>query len=130
VAGGSLPLSGPFFSAAALLSIALMASATEPARPRVVPSEDHSHGGGLGLPLFHEGRRTEDAQQSRKKKTMKTTSQKKQVGLGARSAQSSSTDTNTKTEAPKQDTRLPIDSEARKKNRTLPTDKVLAMLLT
>ena len=69
---------------------------------------------------------------------MKTTSQKKQVGLGARSAQSSSTDNsaNTKTEASgksgsdKQDTRLPIDSEARKKNRTLPTDKVLQMLQT
>ena len=121
------------FSAAALLSIALMASATEPARPRVVPSEDHSHGGGLGLPLFHEGRRTEDAQQSRKKKTMKTTSQKKQVGLGARSAQSSSTDNSTEAKAPetqRQDTRLPIDSEARKKNRTLPTDKVLQMLQT
>ena len=61
---------------------------------------------------------------------MKTTSQKKQVGLGARSAQlSSSTDTKAP-EAPKQDTRLPIDTEARKKNRTLPTDKVLAMLQT
>ena len=33
-------------------------------------------------------------------------------------------------EAPKQDTRLPIDSEARKANRTLPTDKVLALLHT
>jgi hypothetical protein len=29
---------------------------------------------------------------------------------------------------PKQDTRLPIDTEARKKNRTLPTEKVLALL--
>jgi len=32
--------------------------------------------------------------------------------------------------APKQDQRLPIDSEARKKNRTLATDKVLALLHT
>jgi hypothetical protein len=39
-----------------------------PARPLVVPSKDYSHGGGLGLPLLHEGRRTEDAQQSRKKR--------------------------------------------------------------
>ena len=64
---------------------------------------------------------------------MKTTSQKKQVGLGARSAQLSSS-----TPAPaapsavapasKPDTRLPIDTEARKKNRTLPTEKVLALL--
>jgi len=61
---------------------------------------------------------------------MKTTSQKKQVGLGSRSAQlSSSTDTKAP-EAPKQDTRLPIDTEARKKNRTLPTEKVLQMLQT
>jgi len=112
-----------------------MASANTPARPLVVPSEDHSHGGGLGPPLSHEGRRTEDAQQSRKKKTMKTTSQKKQVGLGARSAQLSSS--TPAPEAPsavataaKPDTRLPIDTEARKKNRTLPTEKVLQMLQT
>jgi hypothetical protein len=31
---------------------------------------------------------------------------------------------------PHQDTRLPIDSEARKRNRTLPTEKVLNLLLT
>ena len=67
---------------------------------------------------------------------MKTTSQKKSVGLGARSAQLSSTPEAAKdtafpiTPALKQDTRLPIDSEARKKNRTLPTDKVLQMLQT
>ena len=30
--------------------------------------------------------------------------------------------------APKPDNRLPIDAEARKQNRTLPTEKVLAML--
>ena len=57
-----------------------MASANTPARPLVVPSEDSSHGGGLGLTLFHAGRRTEDAQQIRKKKTMKTTSQKYSAG--------------------------------------------------
>jgi len=70
---------------------------------------------------------------------MKTTSQKKNSGLVSRSAQSSSP-----TPAPeaqsavavgqsgtdKQDTRLPIDTEARKKNRTMPTDKVLALLHT
>jgi len=63
--------------------------------PFVVPSEDHSHEGGLGARLFREGRRTKDAQQSRKKKHMKTTSQKNQVGLKSKSAQLSSTNTNT-----------------------------------
>ena len=59
---------------------------------------------------------------------MKTTSQKKSNRLPQESklvvpqAQTP--------EAPKQDTRLPIDSEARKANRTLPTDKVLALLHT
>ena len=63
-----------------------------------------------------------------KKKTMKTTSQKKSNRLPQESklvvpqAQTP--------EAPKQDTRLPIDTEARKKNRTMPTDKVLALLHT
>ncbi len=63
-----------------------------------------------------------------KKKTMKTTSQKKSNRLPQESklvvpqAQTP--------ETPKQDTRLPIDSEARKANRTLPTDKVLALLHT
>ena len=95
----------------------------------MVPSEDHSHAGGLGLPLFHEGRRTEDAQQSRKKKHMKTTSQKNTKGTPgqirtveqqATAPQAQATD--------KTDSRLPIDTEARKLNRTLPTDKVLALL--
>ena len=101
----------------------------------MVPSKDYSHGGGLGLPLFHEGRRTEDAQQSRKKKTMKTNT-KKSIGLGSRSAQLSSTDTNTPATAgavapvAKPDNRLPIDAETRKKNRTLPITKVLELLKT
>ena len=72
--------------------------------------------------------------QSRKKKNMKTTSQKNNSGLGSRSAQSSSNKTNTAEAqtAPvaveKKDNRLPIDTEARKKNRTLPTEKVLTLL--
>ena len=65
---------------------------------------------------------------------MKTTSQKKS-GLGSRSAQLSS-----EAQAPeaqsavapaaveKKDNRLPIDTEARKHNRTLPTEQVLALL--
>ena len=100
--------------------------------PFVVPSEDHSHEGGLGARLFREGRRTKDAQQSRKKKHMKTTSQKNQVGLKSKSAQLSSTPETQSAVAPapaaKPDNRLPIDTEARKKNRTLPTEKVLALL--
>jgi hypothetical protein len=101
----------------------------------VAPSEEHFHGGGLAAPLFSEGRRTEDAQQSRKKKTMKTNT-KKSIGLGSRSAQLSSTDTNTPATAgavapvAKPDNRLRIDAETRKKNRTLPITKVLELLKT
>ena len=122
-------------------------------------------------PLFREGRRTKDAQQSRKKKTMKTNT-KNQIGLGSRSAQLSSEKKSTvtayqtpdglwtsefntgvmrstqpgfatekealadaeqraaKLAAEHKDTRLPIDAEARKKNRTLPTAKVLELLKT
>jgi hypothetical protein len=121
--------SGPAFSAPALSSIALTASPTAPARPLVVPSEAYAHGGGLAAPLFREGRRTKDAQQSRKKKTMKT-NQKNQIGLKSKSAQLSSTPETQSAVAPKPDNRLPIDTEARKKNRTLPTPKVLELLKT
>ena len=62
------------------------------------------------------------------------TNTKKSIGLGSRSAQLSSSKT---PEAPgavapveKKDNRLPIDTEARKKNRTLPTAKVLELLKT
>ena len=79
-------------------------------------------------PLFREGRRTEDAQQSRKKKTMKTNNKKSVQGLGSRSAQLSSNSTPAQPE--KKDNRLPIDTEARKKNRTLPITKVLELLKT
>ena len=64
---------------------------------------------------------------------MKTTSQKNNSGLGSRSAHSSSKQSTAAPEgaaAPvaKQDKRLPIDAEARKKNRILPTAKVLELL--
>ena len=49
-----------------------------------------------------------------------------QIGLESRSAQLSSSDTT----AAKPDSRLPIDAEARKKNRTLATPKVLSLLHT
>ncbi len=91
-----------------------------------------STGEGWRLRFFREGRRTKDAQQSRKKKTMKTNT-KNQIGLKSKSAQLSSTNTNTAAAgavAPKPDNRLPIDTEARKKNRTLPTPKVLELLKT
>jgi hypothetical protein len=102
----------------------------KPARPLVAPSVEHFHGGGLTAPLLSEGRRTEDAQQSSKKKTMKTNT-KKQIGLGSRSAQLSSNNI-AAAEAPAQkpDNRLPIDAEARKKNRTLPITNVLELLKT
>ena len=64
------------------------------------------------------------------------TNTKKSIGLGSRSAQLSSNNT-AAAEAPgavapveKKDNRLPIDTEARKKNRTLPTAKVLELLKT
>ena len=67
---------------------------------------------------------------------MKTKSQNQKVEeLGSRSAQVALTITDTETPnaaapAEKKDNRLPIDAEARKKNRTLPTPKVLNLLLT
>ena len=65
--------------------------------------------------------------QSRKKKTMKTNKQniegtREQI----RNIEQSQTSTAAQTE--RKDNRLPIDSEARKANRTLPTPKVLAAL--
>jgi hypothetical protein len=64
--------------------------------------------------------------QSRKKKTMKTTSQKKANRLPQESKQSQQAVSTAATE--KKDSRLPIDTDARKKNRTLPTEKVLSLL--
>ena len=68
---------------------------------------------------------------------MKTNTQNKS-GLGSRSAQLSSTDNSKAAQKPdlshhseaKADNRLPIDAEARKKNRMLATPKVLNLLLT
>jgi len=73
--------------------------------------------------------------QSRKKKTMKTTSQKNNSGAREQIRNIEQTNTNTEAVAPvaqpeRKDNRLPIDSEARKANRTLPTPKVLNLLLT
>ena len=120
--------SSPVFSAPRFFLSPSQRRRITPARPLVVPSKDYSHGGGLAAPLFCEGRQTEYAQQSRKKKTMKTTSQKTGSGLKSRSAQLSSSSTPAQPE--KKDNRLPIDTEARKKNRFLPTDKVLELLKT
>ena len=64
--------------------------------------------------------------QSSKKKTMKTTSQKKSNRLPQESEQSQQPAP--QAQAERKDNRLPIDTEARKKNRTLPTEKVLQML--
>jgi len=63
---------------------------------------------------------------------MKTTSQKKSNRLPQESKQSQqAAEQPTSTPQPERvDTRLPIDTEARKKNRTMPTDKVLALLHT
>jgi hypothetical protein len=64
---------------------------------------------------------------------MKTTSQKKSSRLPQESKQSQQAAPQAQpTAAPeaKPDNRLPIDTEARKKNRTLPTTKVLELLKT
>ena len=61
---------------------------------------------------------------------MKTTSQKKSNRLPQESKLVVPQAQTPQPEAPKQDKRLPIDSEARMKNRTMPTDKVLALLHT
>jgi len=73
--------------------------------------------------------------QSRKKKTMKTNTQ---TNEGAREQIRNIEQSQTNTAAPegavapaqpeRKDNRLPIDSEARKANRTLPTPKVLTLL--
>jgi hypothetical protein len=71
--------------------------------------------------------------QSRKKKTMKTSSQNIEGAQEQiRNIEQSNTSTAAQTGGPsgtdRTDTRLPIDSEARKANRTLPTSKVLSLL--
>ena len=61
---------------------------------------------------------------------MKTASQKKSNRLPQDSEQSQQAVSTAATapQAERVDTRLPIDTEARKQNRTLPTEKVLALL--
>ena len=65
---------------------------------------------------------------------MKTTSQKNNSGAREQIRNIEQTNTNTEAQsaaAPeRKDNRLPIDTEARKQNRTLPTPKVLNLLLT
>ena len=64
-----------------------------------------------------------------KKKTMKTTSQKKSNRLPQESKLVVPQAQTPETPQPERvDTRLPINSEARKQNRTLPTEKVLTLL--
>ena len=126
--------SGPVFSAFPSPRVVRLvtASPNTPARHCAAPSEDYFHAGGLEARLFREqGDRRMRGKQSRKKKTMKTTSQKKSNKLPQESEQSQQAAAQpTSTAQPKPDNRLPIDSEARKKNRTLPTEKVLQMLQT
>jgi hypothetical protein len=59
---------------------------------------------------------------------MKTTSQKNSSRLPQESKQSQQPPQAASSTPAKPDTRLPIDTEARKKNRTMPTEKVLALL--
>jgi hypothetical protein len=58
---------------------------------------------------------------------MKTTPQKNTTGTRE---QIRTVEQQPQQTAPKPDTRLPIDTEARKKNRSLPTEKVLNLLQT
>lgn len=61
---------------------------------------------------------------------MKTTSQKKNSGAQGqiRTSQQQTAAPQAQPQTDKPDNRLPIDAEARKKNRTLPTEQVLALL--
>jgi len=111
----------------------------------VVPSEDYSHAPPRRTAAIAEsdGRNTHSWAE---KKIMKTTSQNQNQELGVESAQLSSTSSSkpaapgavaptsrrseAKAEADKKDNRLPIDRDARKQNRTLPTPKVLNLLHT
>jgi hypothetical protein len=136
VAGGSLPLfcEGRFvfnavFPASPHSFCRLVTASPEtPARHCAAPSEDYFHAGGLEARLFREqGDRRMRGKQSSKKKHMKTTSQKKSNRLSQESKQSQQAAEQPQAQ-PKPDNRLPIDTEARKKNRTLPTEQVLALL--
>ena len=87
--------------------------------------------GRAGGSAFSRTRRpTDDGRAVQKKKHMKTTSQKKSNRLPQESKLSAqAAEQPTSTPQPERvDTRLPIDTEARKQNRTLPTEKVLALL--
>ena len=59
---------------------------------------------------------------------MKTTSQKKSSGTQEQIRTVEQPATAPQAQPPKPDNRLPIDTEARKHNRTLPTEQVLALL--
>ena len=84
---------------------------------------------GWGLGFSRTRRPTDEGRAVHKKKTMKTTSQKKSNRLPQESKLVvPQTQTPEAPQPERVDTRLPIDSEARKANRTLPTEKVLALL--
>ena len=123
----------PFFPARTFIpSVALfMASSKTPARLARFPLKPTPMQEGRGLGCFmKQGDRRMTGEQCRKKKHMKTTSQKKSNRLPQESKLSAqAAEQPTSTPQPERvDTRLPIDTEARKANRTLPTEKVLAML--
>jgi hypothetical protein len=129
------------FSCPAIPSLAHHGLAQHTSPPCTVPSEAYAHAGGLGARLFREGRETAYASQFSKKKIMKTT-KKLTKGLLADTANLVPAETAPAAAAQsavppvgqsgtdKKDSRLPIDAEARKKNRTLPTPKVLELLKT
>ena len=83
----------------------------------MVPSEDYSHAPPCYAVFLSEGRQTETEPQSSKKKTMKTnTNQKSESGLKSRPEPLSAAN------------RKPIDFNRRKANRSLDTEKLLAVL--
>ena len=123
----------PFFPARTFSpSVALfMASSKTPARLARFPLKPTPMQEGRGIGCFmKKGDRRMTGRQFSKKKHMKTTSQKKSNRLPQESKLSVQAAVQpTSTPQPERvDTRLPIDSEARKQNRTLPTEKVLALL--
>ena len=91
----------------------------------MVPSKDYSHAPPGIAGFVCEGRQSEDEQQNPKKKTMKTNQKNQTKGLKNRADQQ----LNPNTQAERKDQRLPIDREQRQQNRTLPTPKVLNLLI-
>ena len=124
---------GPFLVCEPSLILALTASAPIPGPPTRVPSKDHSPKEGRGFRFLVKGEERDGTHTHHKKKPMKNTSNKNQSSVPVQHSHTTDTAAASTAGAPapeRKDNRLPIDAEARKANRMLPTPKVLNLLLT